>query len=154
MAFLRRLFGFSEKKKPLRRYEHVRRDVDPEEAWLVLGELGDGAFGKVFKVGESTPKRRWCAEGFANALVWFFFFSPFQRCLASCSFRGARSQKASKQPQISSGGWQAPRLVLAQPLPSLRHGASHRLPEQAPLPAGVCLLGWSEGVETDGDVFL
>ncbi|XP_063214894.1 serine/threonine-protein kinase 10-like [Chroicocephalus ridibundus] len=50
MAFLRRLFGFSEKKKPSpRRYEHVRRDVDPEEAWLVLGELGDGAFGKVFK---------------------------------------------------------------------------------------------------------
>ncbi|XP_074020247.1 STE20-like serine/threonine-protein kinase [Numenius arquata] len=49
MAFLRRLFGFSEKKKPPRRYEHVRRDVDPEEAWLVLGELGDGAFGKVFK---------------------------------------------------------------------------------------------------------
>ncbi|KAM6036139.1 LOW QUALITY PROTEIN: STE20-like serine/threonine-protein kinase [Theristicus caerulescens] len=49
MAFLRRLFGFSEKKKPPRRYEHVRRDVNPEEAWLVLGELGDGAFGKVFK---------------------------------------------------------------------------------------------------------
>ncbi|KAM6331325.1 STE20-like serine/threonine-protein kinase [Alca torda] len=49
MAFLRRLFGFSEKKKPPRRYEHIRRDVDPEEAWLVLGELGDGAFGKVFK---------------------------------------------------------------------------------------------------------
>ncbi|XP_064328980.1 serine/threonine-protein kinase 10-like isoform X1 [Phalacrocorax carbo] len=49
MAFLRRLFGFTEKKKPPRRYEHVRRDVDPEEAWLVLGELGDGAFGKVFK---------------------------------------------------------------------------------------------------------
>ncbi|XP_009878126.1 PREDICTED: serine/threonine-protein kinase 10-like [Charadrius vociferus] len=49
MAFLRRLFGFSEKKKPPRRYEHVRRDVDPEEVWLVLGELGDGAFGKVFK---------------------------------------------------------------------------------------------------------
>uniref|UniRef100_A0A663M9L2 non-specific serine/threonine protein kinase n=1 Tax=Athene cunicularia TaxID=194338 RepID=A0A663M9L2_ATHCN len=49
MAFLRRLFGFSEKKKPPRRYEHVKRDVDPEEAWLVLGELGDGAFGKVFK---------------------------------------------------------------------------------------------------------
>uniref|UniRef100_A0A8D0ERA4 non-specific serine/threonine protein kinase n=1 Tax=Strix occidentalis caurina TaxID=311401 RepID=A0A8D0ERA4_STROC len=50
MAFLRRLFGFSEKKKkPPRRYEHVKRDVDPEEAWLVLGELGDGTFGKVFK---------------------------------------------------------------------------------------------------------
>ncbi|XP_069733846.1 STE20-like serine/threonine-protein kinase [Phaenicophaeus curvirostris] len=50
MAFLRRLFGFSEKKKPPRWYEHIKRDVDPEEAWLVLGELGDGAFGKVFKV--------------------------------------------------------------------------------------------------------
>ncbi|XP_069657232.1 STE20-like serine/threonine-protein kinase isoform X2 [Haliaeetus albicilla] len=49
MAFLRRLFGFSEKKKPPRQYEHVKRDVDPEEAWQVLGELGDGAFGKVFK---------------------------------------------------------------------------------------------------------
>uniref|UniRef100_A0A8C3KMK0 non-specific serine/threonine protein kinase n=1 Tax=Calidris pygmaea TaxID=425635 RepID=A0A8C3KMK0_9CHAR len=49
MAFLRRLFGFSEKKKPPRQYQHLRRDVDPEEAWLVLGELGDGAFGKVFK---------------------------------------------------------------------------------------------------------
>ncbi|KAM9608105.1 STE20-like serine/threonine-protein kinase isoform 4-T4 [Morphnus guianensis] len=49
MAFLRRLFGFSEKKKPPRQYEHVKRDVDPEEAWRVLGELGDGAFGKVFK---------------------------------------------------------------------------------------------------------
>ncbi|XP_075379764.1 STE20-like serine/threonine-protein kinase isoform X1 [Mycteria americana] len=49
MAFLRRLFGFLEKKRPPRRYEHVKRDVDPEEAWLVLGELGDGAFGKVFK---------------------------------------------------------------------------------------------------------
>ncbi|KAM6040428.1 serine/threonine-protein kinase 10-like [Chlamydotis macqueenii] len=49
MAFLRRLFGFSEKTKPARRYERVRRDVDPEEAWLVLGELGKGAFGKVLK---------------------------------------------------------------------------------------------------------
>ncbi|KAM6235147.1 serine/threonine-protein kinase 10-like [Porphyrio hochstetteri] len=49
MAFLRRLFGFLEKKKPLRQFEHIRRDVDPQEVWLVLGELGDGAFGKVFK---------------------------------------------------------------------------------------------------------
>ncbi|KAK2513080.1 hypothetical protein Q9233_015710 [Columba guinea] len=50
MAFLRRLFGLSEKKKrPPRWYEHIKRDVDPEETWLVLGELGDGAFGKVFK---------------------------------------------------------------------------------------------------------
>ncbi|XP_010002234.1 PREDICTED: serine/threonine-protein kinase 10-A-like [Chaetura pelagica] len=49
MAFLRRLFGFGEKKKPPRWLEHIRRDVDPQEVWLVLGELGEGAFGKVWK---------------------------------------------------------------------------------------------------------
>nr|XP_009942400.1 PREDICTED: serine/threonine-protein kinase 10-like [Opisthocomus hoazin] len=38
-----------EESRPPRRCERVRRDVDPEEAWLVLGELGDGAFSKVFK---------------------------------------------------------------------------------------------------------
>ncbi|XP_065515147.1 serine/threonine-protein kinase 10-like isoform X3 [Lathamus discolor] len=49
MAFLRRLLGFGEKKKPPKQHERIRRDVDPEETWLLLGELGDGAFGKVFK---------------------------------------------------------------------------------------------------------
>ncbi|KAM6341388.1 STE20-like serine/threonine-protein kinase [Podargus strigoides] len=48
-AFLRRLFGFLEETKPPRTYECVRRDADPEEAWLVLGELGHGAFGNAFK---------------------------------------------------------------------------------------------------------
>lgn len=76
MAFLRRLFGFSEKKKPPRQYEHVKRDVDPEEAWQVLGELGDGAFGKVFKVGGhfKTPL---VPQGFLQML--FFFFSGAAR---------------------------------------------------------------------------
>ncbi|KAI1896816.1 hypothetical protein AGOR_G00098760 [Albula goreensis] len=37
----------SEKKK--KQYEHVHRDVDPEEFWEIIGELGDGAFGKVYK---------------------------------------------------------------------------------------------------------
>ncbi|XP_061628126.1 STE20-like kinase b [Phyllopteryx taeniolatus] len=37
----------SEKKK--KQYEHVRRDENPEEIWTIIGELGDGAFGKVFK---------------------------------------------------------------------------------------------------------
>ncbi|XP_061204248.1 serine/threonine-protein kinase 10-A-like [Neopsephotus bourkii] len=49
MAFLRRLFGSGEKKKPPKQHERIRRDADPEETWLLLGELGDGAFGKVFK---------------------------------------------------------------------------------------------------------
>uniref|UniRef100_A0A3B3WTA6 non-specific serine/threonine protein kinase n=1 Tax=Poecilia mexicana TaxID=48701 RepID=A0A3B3WTA6_9TELE len=38
--------GVEKKKK---QYEHVRRDENPEEIWEIVGELGDGAFGKVFK---------------------------------------------------------------------------------------------------------
>ncbi|XP_048361199.1 STE20-like serine/threonine-protein kinase isoform X2 [Sphaerodactylus townsendi] len=37
----------SEKKK--KQYEHVKRDLNPEDYWEIIGELGDGAFGKVFK---------------------------------------------------------------------------------------------------------
>uniref|UniRef100_A0A3B4DVS9 non-specific serine/threonine protein kinase n=1 Tax=Pygocentrus nattereri TaxID=42514 RepID=A0A3B4DVS9_PYGNA len=45
---LRKIFKLgSEKKK--KQYEHVHRDVNPEEEWEIVGELGDGAFGKVYK---------------------------------------------------------------------------------------------------------
>uniref|UniRef100_A0A8C7Q1M6 non-specific serine/threonine protein kinase n=1 Tax=Oncorhynchus mykiss TaxID=8022 RepID=A0A8C7Q1M6_ONCMY len=37
----------SDKKK--KQYEHVHRDENPEEIWEIIGELGDGAFGKVYK---------------------------------------------------------------------------------------------------------
>ncbi|XP_060782109.1 STE20-like serine/threonine-protein kinase isoform X2 [Neoarius graeffei] len=45
---LRKIFklGIDKKKK---QYEHVHRDVNPEEVWEIVGELGDGAFGKVYK---------------------------------------------------------------------------------------------------------
>ncbi|XP_060693089.1 serine/threonine-protein kinase 10 isoform X2 [Hemiscyllium ocellatum] len=42
-----RLSTFEKKKN--KQYEHVRRDCNPEESWQVVGELGDGAFGKVYK---------------------------------------------------------------------------------------------------------
>ncbi|XP_043559738.1 serine/threonine-protein kinase 10 isoform X2 [Chiloscyllium plagiosum] len=42
-----RLSTFEKKKN--KQYEHVRRDCNPEESWQVIGELGDGAFGKVYK---------------------------------------------------------------------------------------------------------
>lgn len=37
-------------KKKVKQYEHVHRDIDPNDIWEIVGELGDGAFGKVYKV--------------------------------------------------------------------------------------------------------
>ncbi|XP_072517754.1 serine/threonine-protein kinase 10 [Salminus brasiliensis] len=36
-------------KKRVKQYEHVHRDVNPGDLWEIVGELGDGAFGKVYK---------------------------------------------------------------------------------------------------------
>ncbi|XP_076003986.1 STE20-like serine/threonine-protein kinase [Genypterus blacodes] len=44
----RKIFKLGAEKKK-KQYEHVRRDENPEEIWNIIGELGDGAFGKVFK---------------------------------------------------------------------------------------------------------
>ncbi|XP_074838048.1 uncharacterized protein LOC142004353 [Carettochelys insculpta] len=49
MAFFLRLFGLGLEKQKVQHYENVKRDVNPEDVWAVLGELGDGAFGKVLK---------------------------------------------------------------------------------------------------------
>ncbi|XP_030602377.1 serine/threonine-protein kinase 10 [Archocentrus centrarchus] len=38
-----------EMKKKVKQYEHVNRDVNPNDIWEIVGELGDGAFGKVYK---------------------------------------------------------------------------------------------------------
>ncbi|XP_074528696.1 serine/threonine-protein kinase 10 [Halichoeres trimaculatus] len=36
-------------KKKVKQYEHVHRDINPNDIWELIGELGDGAFGKVYK---------------------------------------------------------------------------------------------------------
>ncbi|XP_063059741.1 serine/threonine-protein kinase 10 isoform X2 [Engraulis encrasicolus] len=36
-------------KKKVKQYAHIRRDVNPNDIWEIIGELGDGAFGKVYK---------------------------------------------------------------------------------------------------------
>ncbi|XP_035028628.1 STE20-like serine/threonine-protein kinase isoform X1 [Hippoglossus stenolepis] len=44
----RKIFKLGPDRKK-KQYEHVHRDVNPEDIWEMIGELGDGAFGKVYK---------------------------------------------------------------------------------------------------------
>ncbi|XP_067156310.1 STE20-like serine/threonine-protein kinase isoform X1 [Apteryx mantelli] len=51
----RKIFKLGGEKKK-KQYEHVKRDLNPEELWEIIGELGDGAFGKVFKAQNKETK--------------------------------------------------------------------------------------------------
>jgi serine/threonine protein kinase len=48
MSFLKALFSGKDKNKR-KEYKNITKDVDPLEKWTKVSELGDGAFGKVFK---------------------------------------------------------------------------------------------------------
>lgn len=49
MSLFKKLFSGGGRKKK-KEYPHLIQNVDPLESWQKIGELGDGAFGKVFKV--------------------------------------------------------------------------------------------------------
>jgi len=78
---LRNIFaGSGDGKRKLRHYEFIRRDVDPSEFWDIVGELGDGAFGKVYKV--QSPYTTLFS---LFVLVAFHNFLFFDFILAKCS---------------------------------------------------------------------
>ena len=42
--------GYGNEAKKKKVFNNIKLDCDPEEYWEMVGELGDGAFGKVYKV--------------------------------------------------------------------------------------------------------
>ncbi|KAI5612735.1 serine/threonine-protein kinase 10 [Silurus asotus] len=50
MSLFGRIFRLPTDRRKVKQYEHVHRNVNPAEVWEIVGELGDGAFGKVYKV--------------------------------------------------------------------------------------------------------
>lgn len=74
----RKIFKLGAEKKK-KQYDHVHRDANPEEIWEIVGELGDGAFGKVYKV---KAKRIW------SQLSWYHCDPfPIIVCgLSACKF--------------------------------------------------------------------
>ena len=57
MSFLsgfKKLFGLGDSVKKGAVNKNIKRDIDPNQFWEIVGELGDGAFGKVYKVRVNT----------------------------------------------------------------------------------------------------
>ncbi|XP_073415635.1 uncharacterized protein [Dendrobates tinctorius] len=60
MAFILKLLGYGGEKKHLVECPWLRRDINPEQNWEILTELGDGAFGKVYKA-HHKERQEWAA---------------------------------------------------------------------------------------------
>lgn len=49
-------FGGEESARRKSAYKNITREVDPSHKWEIIGELGDGAFGKVYKVSVGSGR--------------------------------------------------------------------------------------------------
>ena len=68
-------------KKKVKQYEHVHRDINPNDIWEIIGELGDGAFGKVYKVRVVSITRGTCK----GITLYHCSSYPPQTLLISCA---------------------------------------------------------------------
>lgn len=50
MSFFRKILRIGPDPSKKKVYNNIKRDENPEATWELVGELGDGAFGKVYKV--------------------------------------------------------------------------------------------------------
>lgn len=54
----------------------MKRDLNPEEFWEIIGELGDGAFGKVYKVRGGKREVGLGGDETAACPEWHEDFTP------------------------------------------------------------------------------
>lgn len=114
----RKIFKLGGEKKK-KQYEHVKRDLNPEEFWEIIGELGDGAFGKVFKVRASGQLTALVVLPVAKKwLVGLLLSSVLSKALSPWDTCGEREVSR----ELRRAGKRCARLVPCQkgPVPSPR----------------------------------
>ena len=72
MSFLssfKKLLGLGDSVKKGAVNKNIKRDSDPNQFWEIIGEIGDGAFGKVYKVSLKTyPENGWGTQSVSRLL--------------------------------------------------------------------------------------
>ena len=92
MEWFGKLFGRSGKAK--RDYPNLIRGRDPLELWNKTGEIGDGAFGKVYKV--ENEHCLYVVTGAAGIKVW-----PCEMACEKCSGCGGLGGERERMRGIS-----------------------------------------------------
>jgi len=80
------LGGTNEAKKK-KVFNNIKMDCNPEDFWEMVGELGDGAFGKVYKVSFLLPcyvVEEWFDLS-SETLMIFYRFCPKLVLISSSS---------------------------------------------------------------------